>query len=149
MSGALPLPPSATVEVACPFCGDARPHHIDSRARGRDQIVGKFKCAACDSRFAVQLKTLRRAKGERFRAMEAAQHAETARRVSEATAKNDEIACQLLADPRCTCGSEDRLRSAKVYGWRHDGLVPGGYSLGLPLPPRHRADCPAKDRGSR
>jgi uncharacterized protein YlaI len=149
VNGALPLPPPVTLEVACPFCGAARLHDINSRARGRDQIVGKFKCSTCDSRFAVQLKTLRRAKGGRFRAMEPAQEAETAKRISEATAKNDEIARQLLADPRCTCGSEDQLRSAKVYGWRDDGLVPGGHTRGLPSPPRHRADCPARNGGSR
>lgn len=138
---------TVTMHVGCAFCGTVAAHHVSDAAPKRDQIVGRFKCASCDSTFQVQVKTMRTVKGKRQKEWEKAKLAEHERIAAQYVTDNERIAAELLTQPGCICGTEKAKQTVQVYGLREDGLSRGGTGVrdghhGMPLPPRHRSSCP-------
>jgi hypothetical protein len=140
--------------IRCAYCDGFVTIDLLGKFPGRTTVAGNYKCPHCDSTFAVEVKTIRKAKGKRFRAGEAKRKAEHDALVQKFEAENDVIAERLLAEPGCTCGTDAAKRSAAIYHdlrrpGAPDGLSKGGIGkraghMHMPLEPRHRYHCPAR-----
>lgn len=135
----------STINARCAYCTTMIRIVIDGALEcpKREAIVApKVFCRACESTFEVMIKTRRKSKGRKIKAVEAKRKAELAEKVVEAKARNEELAKKLLAEPGCTCA--EYARTPVYNSDRSDGLDAGYTTNGIPGPPRHRYGCPAR-----
>ena len=121
---------------------------------GRDSLLGPvITCHKCDSKFVLEVKTLRKSRGKRQKQHEIETKEAHEREVEAKRAANKLAGDKLLAEPGCTCRERIEGRNSSYYSSMTSNGKDSGHPLStgwsrapsgamLPTDPHHFTTCP-------